>query len=71
MDKPHKPYIRLAGGLFLTGSGLLALERYGLGNMPGLQHQLNGTVVTLLVLVPLSLIVAGLAVFAWGKMRRL
>jgi len=66
-----KPYLKLAGGLFFTGSGLLALERYGLAEMPSLHHQLGSVVITLLVVVPLAFIVAGLGIFVWGKMRRL
>ncbi len=73
-DNKTKPYVKLAGGLVFAGGGLLAVERLGLsqmsGNHAGALH-LDSTVLSLLVIVPVGLILAGCVVFMWGKMRRL
>jgi hypothetical protein len=68
-----KPYIKLASTLTLLGMGLFTLEQYGLTRMeePGHPLHLNGTVLSLLVIAPLALVVAGALVFVVGKMRRL
>ena len=68
-----KPYIKLASTLVLLGMGLFTLEQYGLSRMeePGHPLHLNGTVLSLLVLVPIALVVAGALTFVIGKMRRL
>ena len=69
-----KPYVKLAGGLVIVGGGLLTVERLGLANLstanPGGMH-LDGTLLSLMVIVPAALIVAGCIVFMVGKMRRL
>ena len=71
---PTKPYIKLAGGLVIVGGGLLTVERLGLSNLsssnPGRMH-IDGTLLSLMVIVPVALIVAGCIVFMVGKMRRL
>ena len=68
-----QPYIKLASTLVLLGMGLFTLERYGLSRMeePGHPLHLDGTVLSLLVIVPMVLIVAGAIVFVVGRMRRL
>jgi hypothetical protein len=69
-----KPYVKLAGGLVLIGGGLLTIERLGLSNLSGPNHtgvHIDGTILSLLVIVPAALIVAGCIVFMVGKMRRL
>jgi hypothetical protein len=68
-----KPYIRLAQTLVLLGTGLFALERFGLGRLEGDSHSthIDGTLLSILVIVPLLLIAGGALVFLWGKMRRL
>ena len=68
-----KPYIKLASTLVLIGMGLFTLERYGLSRIeePGHPLHLDGTVLSLLVIVPMLLIVTGALVFVVGKMRRL
>jgi hypothetical protein len=68
-----KPYVKLASTLVLLGGGLFSLERFGLGGLNGNGHNisLDPNVISLLILAPLVLIVAGVAVFMWGKMRRL
>ena len=68
-----KPYVKLASSLVLVGSGLFGVERYGLDRLEGPQRSfhLDGTVLSILVLAPLALIVAGAIVFMVGKLRRL
>jgi hypothetical protein len=68
-----KPYIKLASTLVVLGSGLFTLERYGLSRIeePGHPLHLDSTVLSLLVIVPFVLIVAGALVFVVGRMRRL
>lgn len=69
-----KPYVKIAYTLILIGMGLFTLERIGLSNMagsnPGGMH-LDGTLLSLLVIVPVVLVAAGVLVFMIGKMRRL
>ena len=68
-----KPYVKLASSLVLVGTGLFSLEQFGLGKLEGDSHSvhLDGTILSILVLAPLVLIVAGAIVFVVGKMRRL
>lgn len=68
-----KPYIKLAGTLVFLGAGIFTLERFGLSQFSGNgQHlQLDGTLLSILVLAPLALVVSGALVFIVGKMRRL
>ena len=68
-----KPYVKLASTLVLVGTGLFSLEQFGLGRLEGNSHSvhLDGTILSLLVLVPLGLVAAGALVFVFGKMRRL
>ena len=68
-----KPYVKLASTLVLVGTGLFSLEQYGLGRIEGGTHSvhIDGTLLSLLVVVPLLLVAAGALVFVVGKMRRL
>ena len=68
-----KPYVKLASTLVLVGTGMFSLEQYGLGKLERNQHSvhLDGTILSLLVLAPVALVVAGAVVFMVGKMRRL
>jgi hypothetical protein len=68
-----KPYVKLASTLVLVGTGLFSLEQYGLGRLEGDAHpiHIDGTILSLMVLIPIGLVVAGALVFMWGKMRRL
>lgn len=68
-----KPYIKLASTLVLIGMGLFTLEQYGLSRIeePGHPLHLDGTVLSLLVIVPMLLVVVGALVFVVGRMRRL
>lgn len=68
-----KPYIKLASTLVLIGMGLFTLEQYGLSRIeePGHPLHLHGTVLSLLVIVPMLLVVVGALVFVVGRMRRL
>ncbi len=68
-----KPYLKLASTLVLLGMGLFMLERYGLSRLEAPPHslQLGATVLSVLVLAPMGLIVAGAIVFVVGRMRRL
>lgn len=66
-----KPHIKLASTLVVIGSGLIMLERYGLGEMSGGgQTHLDPTLISVMVLAPVLLILAGCAVFVVGSMRR-
>ena len=67
-----KPYLKLASTLVMSGIGIFMLERFGLSELGGPQHiQLNGTLLTLFVVAPVVLILAGCVVFIVGRMRRL
>ena len=68
-----KPYVKLASTLVLVGTGLFSLERYGLGRLEGPDHaiHLDGTLLSLRVIAPLALVLAGALIFVVGKMRQL
>lgn len=68
-----KPYIKLASTLVLIGMGIFTLERYGLSRIeePGHPLHLDGTLLSVLVIAPVFLVVAGALVFVVGRMRRL
>ena len=72
-EKGMKPYVKLASTLVLVGTGLFSLEQFGLGRLEGNSHSvhIDGTILSLLVLVPIGLVAAGALVFVVGKMRRL
>jgi hypothetical protein len=73
--QPARPYIKLASTLVLLGMGmgLFTLERYGLPRIeePGHPLHLGGTLLSLLVIVPVAMVLAGALVFIIGRMRRL
>ena len=69
-----KPYAKLASTLVSVGAGILAFERFGLAelrNNAGSETHIDGTLLSLLVIVPVVLIIAGCIVFMVGRMRRL
>jgi hypothetical protein len=68
-----KPYIKLASTLVLIGMGLFTLERYGMSRIeePGHPLHLDGTLLSIMVIAPVALVVAGALVFVVGRMRRL
>ena len=67
-----KPYLKLAWILLAVGSGLILFERFGLPQLTGNgRTRLDGTLLSILVIVPVVLIIAGCVVFMVGKMRRL
>jgi hypothetical protein len=68
-DRNTKPYAKLAATLVFLGMGIFTLERLGLGQMQGLH--LPGWMITVLVVAPVVLILAGCAIFMVGRMRRL
>ena len=72
-NQATKPYVKLASTLVLVGMGIFTLERLGLQQFeaPGQQVHLGSTLLSLLVIVPVAMIVAGALVFVVGKMRRL
>lgn len=70
---PNKPYLRLAYTLIVLGMGLFALERFGLDGLAGSEHKalhLDPTLLSILVLAPVVLVVAGCVTFVVGSMRR-
>lgn len=71
-DTRTKPYIKLATTLASIGLGLFFLERYGLSELSrnGTLH-LDGTILSILVIAPIALVLAGAIVFMVGRMRRL
>lgn len=70
---PTKPYVKLASTLVLLGMGIFTLERYGLQRIeePGQPLHLGATLLSLLVIVPVAMVIAGALVFIVGRMRRL
>jgi hypothetical protein len=68
-----RPYIKLASTLVLLGMGLFTLEQYGLSRIEGPGHplHLDPTVLSLLVIAPLTLVAIGALVFVVGRIRRL
>lgn len=67
-----KPYLKLAYTLIAVGMGLFMAERYGLGELSknGSLH-LDGTLLSILVIAPILLVLAGCVIFMVGKLRRL
>ena len=74
MAPSTKPYVKLAYTLIIIGMGIFAIERLGLSNMSGPNHtglHLDGTLLSILVIAPIALVIAGCLIFMFGKMRRL
>lgn len=67
-----RPYVKLASGLVIGGMALFSLEQFGLGKLSSPDHpiHLDSNLVSLLVLAPIVLILAGAVVFVVGRMRR-
>ena len=67
-----RPYVKLASGLVIAGMALFSLEQFGLGKLGSPEHpvHLDSTLLSLLVLAPIVLIIAGALVFLVGRMRR-
>ncbi len=67
-----KPYIKLAATLSGLGIGIFFLERLGLNELRQfMKLEADSLVVSVLFLAPVLLILAGIVVFVFGKMRRL
>jgi multisubunit Na+/H+ antiporter MnhG subunit len=67
-----KPYVKLAYMLVLLGMALFFFERYGLTELGGASAvQLDGALLSLLVIAPIALVVIGCAIFVVGRVRRL
>lgn len=64
-----KPYVKLAYTLVAFGMATFFFERYGLGQLNGIH--LAGWLISILVIAPVVLILAGCLVFLVGRMRRL
>jgi hypothetical protein len=67
-----KPYVKLASTLVLLGMGIFTLEQYGLARLDAPAHDMHidPNLLSLLVLTPLALIVAGALIFVVGRIRR-
>lgn len=67
-----KPYVKLASTLASVGLGIFFIERFGLTELQknGSIH-IDGTILSIMVLAPIILVIAGAVVFMVGKMRRL
>lgn len=72
MAQQMKPYVKLASTLASVGLGIFFIERFGLTELQknGSVH-IDGTVLSIMVLAPIVLVIAGAIVFMVGKMRRL
>jgi hypothetical protein len=72
MATPTKPYVKLAGTLASIGLGIFFIERFGLSELQknGTVH-IDGTILSIMVIAPIILVIAGAVVFMVGKMRRL
>jgi hypothetical protein len=68
-----KPYVKLASTLVLVGMGIFTLERFGLSQFSSPSHPLHvsGALLSVLVIAPIVLVLAGAMVFVVGRMRRL
>ena len=67
-----KPYVKLAYTLVLVGMGIFAFERFGLNQLGGPSGiHLSGLLLSILVIAPIVLIIAGCIVFMVGRVRRL
>jgi hypothetical protein len=68
-----KPDVKLASTLVLFGMGIFAIERFGLSRIEGPTGgvHLDPNLLSVLVIAPLVLVVAGAVVFVVGRMRRL
>ncbi len=74
MAPSTKPYVKLAYTLIIIGMGIFAIERLGLDQLSGPNHtalHLDGTLLSILVIAPVALVLAGCLIFMIGKMRRL
>ena len=66
-----KPYMKLASTLVLFGAAIFTFERFGLSQFAGPNTHFPGWLITILVVTPVVLVLAGLLVFMVGRMRRL
>jgi len=66
-----KPYVRLASTLVLVGMGLFGLEQFGMSKWLTPGKHIDPTLLSVLVLAPVVLVVLGVLVWIFGKMRRL
>lgn len=66
-------YTKLAYTLILVGMSIFAFERFGLQSFSnnGTPIHLNGTLLSILVIAPIVLVIAGCGVFMVGRMRRI
>ena len=71
-ERRTKPYVKLAATLASLGIAIFFLERFGLTQMRqfGTFH-VDGTLLSIMVIAPVVLVLAGALVFMIGKMRRL
>lgn len=68
-----KPHAKLAATLVTLGIGLFTIERLvldGLREANGAPGHIDGTLLSLMVLVPVALVLAGGIVFMLGAVRR-
>lgn len=71
-ERQTKPYVKLAATLASLGIALFFLERFGLSEMRQLgTFHVDGTLLSIMVIAPIILVIAGALVFMVGKMRRL
>ena len=64
-----KPYLKLAYTLVAFGGAIFFFERYGLSQVQGIH--LPGWLISVLIIAPVTLVLAGCAVWLFGRMRRL
>lgn len=68
-EQGTKPYLKLAMTLVGLGMAIFFFERYGLSQWQGVH--LEGWMISVMVLAPVLLVLAGGVVFVVGRMRRL
>ncbi len=70
-DSAKKPS-NLPMTLVVTGMGLFSIEQFGLGKLGGPNSgiHIDGTILSILVLAPIALVVAGAVMFMMRRMRR-
>lgn len=68
-----RPHVKLAATLVFAGMIIFGIERFGLGELKGQGNgrlDLDPNLLSILVIAPIVLVVAGAVVFMVGGMRR-
>lgn len=71
MANNQKPFIKRAAALVLYGFVLTGVTSWGLGELMKGGFKIHEPWLTIAFLAPLSLVVAGIGLFIYGKTRKL